>query len=210
MKGYSREKLFLIQPVVFTRCVVRGLFVPKGEKEIKMKQSKQQRLTGLLWRILVSVIGLALILMALVHLLLFLFGETAAADVALRRFGGADTGKPPSARYQWSLDYTFTDDSGEKHDGHATRRGSDSSVKSDVRVYYFTFAPFLNTLESEAEPNLGQGLLIGVGLFLLVVMNKKRKIVVRKKGKFPPDAALEGTKIDDYDDSVEDVFHNAE
>ena len=145
---------------------------------------------------------MALISIAIINVLLFFFGETAAADVTTRRVGGANDGRPVNQRYEWSLDYTFRDGNGLIHSGHNTRRGSDISVKTDSRVYYFPFAPFINTLESDAEPNLSQLLYIGIGTFLLIVMNRKIKRVKQK-----PRGKHRESEISDYDDSVEESFH---
>ncbi len=174
----------------------------------KKKQSKNSKI---FWRISISAVGVALILIAVFNILLFLFGESVSTKVNSRRFGGADDGKPFSQRYSWSLDYTFVDKEGIIHSGHTTRRGSDMSVKTDSRAYYFTFAPFINSLESEVNPNIGQVLFIGIGIFLIFVMNKKKKKVV---SKFKVTMTQKGEKdvpeLNDYDDSVEEVFQEDE
>ena len=128
------------------------------------------------WRIAISAVGIALIAIAMGNLLLFFFGEkTGVLDLNTRRVGGADNGRTVSARYEWSVDYTFKDGNDEVHSGHTTRRGNDLSVKTDSIVYYFAFAPFINSLESDAEPNLSQLLYTGIGAFLLFVINRKCK-----------------------------------
>lgn len=140
-----------------------------------IKEKRKSKLSEAFWRISISAVGVALITIAVVNLLLFFFGETAAANVSTRRVGGVNGGRLVSQRYEWSLDYSFSDENGTTHNGHSTRRGSDISVRSDSRVYYFAFAPFVNTLESEAEPNLSQPLFVIVGAFLIYVMNTKKK-----------------------------------
>ncbi len=153
------------------------------------------------WRICISAVGAALILMGVINLLLFIFGTTAAVNVTTRRYGGADDGKPSNQRYEWYLDYTFTDDEGIVRQGHTTRRGSDTAVTIDKQVYYFAFAPFIHTLESDATPGFSQPLYIALGVLLIVVMNRKKKPVKRKPIKSP-------AELTDYDDSVEEQFHN--
>lgn len=138
-------------------------------------KKEQSRLSKIFWRIAISAVGIALIVIAVVNLLLFFFGQSATANVTTRRFGGADDNRPPNQRYEWSVDYTFQDKNGIIHSGHTTKRGNDMSAKIENRVYYFEFAPFINTLESEAEPNIGQPLFIAIGSFLLYVMNSKKK-----------------------------------
>ena len=75
----------------------------------------EKRGSGILWRILISTVGVALILIAVVNILLFFFGDTAFASVSTRRVGGADDNRPVSQRYEWSLDYTFSDKNGTTH-----------------------------------------------------------------------------------------------
>lgn len=137
------------------------------------KIKRQSKASKIFWRIFITALGVALIFMALVELLLYFFGEEAVANVSVRRVGGADDGRTVSQRYEWSIDYTFSDKSAVEHSGHVTRRGSDISVKTEKKVYYFTFAPFLNALEGDAKPNLSQPLYFLVGVFLIYVMNKR-------------------------------------
>jgi hypothetical protein len=139
-----------------------------------VRKNEQSKVSKIFWRIVISAVGIALILIAVGSLLLFFFGESAVANVNTRRYGGADDNRSVNQRYEWSLDYTFEDKEGNRHSGHTTRRGSDMSVNVDRRVYYFTFAPFISALESEAEPNIGQPLYIAIGIFLLVVLNGKK------------------------------------
>lgn len=164
------------------------------------KKKKQSVLSKIFWRIAISAVAIALIVIVVINLLLFFFGEAAIAHVNTRRTGGSSDTRSVNQRYEWSLDYTFADGNGVIHSGHTTRRGSDISVKTDSHVYYFKVTPFINTLESEAEPNLSQPLFIAIGLYLLYVMNKKtnRRSSIKKKP----------SELKDYDDSVEEMFHD--
>lgn len=89
------------------------------------------------------------------------------------------------------------------HNGHTTRRGGDLPPKTDSRVYYFSFAPFVNALESEAKPNLSQLLFMVIGTFLLYVMNRREK--KRKSNKI-----ISNSGTHDYDDSIEVGFYENE
>lgn len=151
------------------------------------------------WRILISTVGAALIVIAVLNLGLYFFGTAAAVSVATRRVGGSDDGRPANQRYQWFLDYTFTDANGIIQSGHTSRRGGDMSVKTDARVYYFPFAPFINSLESETKPGFAQPLYIALGVLLIAVLNRKNKPSKRKTIKNPPE-------LTDYDDSVEERY----
>ncbi len=167
------------------------------------KKKGHSKVSRIFWRIAISTVGVALIVIAVVELLLFFFGEATAANVSTRRVGGADDGRPVSQRYEWSLDYTFYDKNGITHSGNITLRGNDISVKSDSWVYYFPFVPFVNALESEAEPNLSQLLFIVIGTFLLFVMNRHEK-------KRKSDKTISDSSTHDYDDSIEAGFYENE
>lgn len=160
--------------------------------------------SNVFWRVAISLVGAALILLAVSRLLLFFFGETAGASITTDRRGGANDGAAVNQRYEWSVDYTFVDQDGNTHSGHTTRRGSDMSARvTDKIVYYFTFAPFISALESDASPGLSHLIFVVLGVFLLVVMNKKKKTKAPlvKKTIHPKD-------LTDYDDSVEEQYHD--
>ena len=160
-------------------------------------------------RIGISAIGIALILMAVSNVCLYFLGDSTHTVVTTRRVGGAHTNSAPNQRYEWSVDYTFVDRQGETHDGHSTRRGGDMSVDYIDTVYYFTFAPYINSLEDVATPSIGQPIMVALGIFLLYVMNRKAKGTDVKHKSY---VASNGEKIvpelQDYDDSVEDVYHD--
>ncbi|NCA68059.1 MAG: hypothetical protein EOM87_08355 [Clostridia bacterium] len=140
-----------------------------------MTVNKTNKAANLFLRIVISAVGVALIIIAVSELMLYFYGETAIAAVRVRRVGGEDSGRTPDQRYEWSLDYSFMDKNGEIVNGTTTRRGSDISVKLDDRVYYFPFATYINALQSEAEPNFSQPLLVVIGVFLIYVMNRRKK-----------------------------------
>ena len=163
---------------------------------------------GILARILISLLGVAMILLGVSRFALFFVGETTFADVNTRRVGGADNQYAADKRYEWSIDYTFTDADGEVHDGHTTRRGADMGVKVESTVYYWPAAPFINGLESEVEPNLGQLILVGLGVLLIVFMNRKPGRA--RSRRQPAQAAVPKSQraaLEDYDDSVEETYH---
>lgn len=149
--------------------------------------TNKKKKSDVFWRIVISAVGVALIVMAIVNLVLFIFGTQTDASVSVRRIGGADNGKPSDIRYRWSVDYTFRDEYGDEHEGHTSKLGGDMSVKTDDTVYYLESVPFINGLESEVKPNFGQLIYVGLGVFLIYVMNppskKKRKTMAVKEKK---------------------------
>ena len=145
--------------------------------------AKKKKKSDVFWRIIVSAVGVALIAMAITNFTLFIFGTETSASVNVRRFLGADNGKPADIRYKWSVDYTFFDEDGDEYEGHSTKLGSELSVKTDNTVYYFEAAPWINALESEVKPNWRQILYLGLGVFLIYVMNPEIKKKKRKKAR---------------------------
>lgn len=168
------------------------------------KKKKAQKVSPV-WRIVISLVGAALILIAASQFLLFLFGETTGVHVSTRRQGGANDGATSGQRYTWSLDYFFEDQNGVTHNGTTTRRGSDMSVNVDNKVYYFTFAPVINALESDAKPKMGQLIYCVLGVLLIYVMNRKEKATGKKAP--PTRKIIQPDDLTDYDDSVEEQFH---
>ncbi len=177
--------------------------------KMNVAKKKKAKSSSLFWRIVVSAIGAALILLAISNIALCFFGNSTNANVNKRRVGGADDNRPANQRYEWSVDYTFTDKEGKTHEGHTTRRGGDNSVTVERTVYYFPFAPFVNSLESEVRPNIGQLVYIALGVFLLLLMNSKKK---KEKSRFKAvknkNGEIDVPELNDYDDSVEEVFHD--
>lgn len=155
------------------------------------------------WRIIISVAGVALIMITVFNLALFIIGDTATAKVSVRRVGGSDDGKPPDQRYQWAVDYTFADKNGIIQSGHTTKRGSDIAVKTDKSVYYFSFAPFINVPEGEAKPSYAQALYIVLGASIIFIINRKKK-----KTEYDQKSKKDINELYDYDDSVEESFHS--
>ena len=116
------------------------------------------------WRIVISAMGIILILMAVGNLLLFFIGDTAEAAVSTSRYGGERQGAVSDKRYTWYVDYTFRAND-KTYEGHLTNLGSATSVLVNRTIYYLPFAPFFNTPEDTAEPNLGQLAMITAGAF---------------------------------------------
>jgi hypothetical protein len=84
--------------------------------------------------------------------------------------------------------------------------GYQYSVNVGSRVYYFSFASFLHALENDAEPGLSQPVMVALGVLLVFVMNKRKK--TSKKKSTPVRKPLPSALPDDYDDSIEERFHN--
>ncbi|MEA5025608.1 MAG: hypothetical protein VB109_22540 [Desulfitobacterium hafniense] len=134
----------------------------------------------LLPRILLTLLGAALILWAAGSLSLALFGERATAAVThIRREGGERTdGKP--GRYTYNISYTFTLPNGEIIDGSTKQIGDAVYLKADgtgrIAVWYFKTMPYINAPEESSSLPLKQAILTAAGIFLIIQMNRKRTV----------------------------------
>lgn len=82
------------------------LSIPNRYEVMNMARKKEQsKASKIFWRIVISAVGIALILVAVGNLSLFFFGESTTADVTKRRYGGPDPGRPISQRYLYHNDY---------------------------------------------------------------------------------------------------------
>ncbi len=129
-------------------------------------------------RVLLSLLGAAFILWAVVSLMLGIFGERATATLdSIRRVGGERPEVRPG-RYTYSLGYTFTSLEGKEIHGFSTKIGGATFIKANgtgrIAVRYFPAAPFLNAPETDACLSLRHPVLIGTGLLLIVLMNRKK------------------------------------
>ncbi len=172
------------------------------------KQIRKKENSGPFWRIVITTVGISLIFLAVLNITLYFFGESTTADVSVRRVGGSNDNYPPSKRYEWSIDYTFKDDTGQVFSGHTVRRSGDIGIAVEKTIFYFTFAPFLNALENDVKPNIGQIVLIATGLLVIIAVNKKKKNMTRRVNGKMLNETKASTDLYDYDDSVENSYHN--
>jgi len=130
-------------------------------------------------RILITLLGAALVLWGVGTVVLGIVGECDTAVItSIRRQGGERSdGKP--GRYTYSICYTFTLPDGKSVDGSTTKISSAIYFKangtSTAAVRYLKSAPFINTLEENTKPSFGQLALVAIGTFLMVVMNKRKE-----------------------------------
>lgn len=167
-----------------------------------MKKSKKP---NIIWRILITLLGIVLILWAVNDIGLVAIGNTTkTTDVQTARIGGASSNEPPDKQYKWSVSWTFSVD-GEEYNGSATVRGSAVSVKHGSTVYYYPFAPQINSLYAKDGIGFGTAALVVVGLFLIIFINKQPKKNTRFKGKTEKQIESEMT---DLDTSVEEFYQD--
>ena len=133
-------------------------------------------------RILLTILGAALIALGIGRLALGVVGEQGTAVItSIRRQGGEITAGR-SGRYIYQVGYSFRLPDGHSVDGWETRVGDAGHVKADGKstmlVRYLKALPLVNSPESSTRLSLGQPILLAVGIFLIAVMNgggKKRR-----------------------------------
>lgn len=129
-------------------------------------------------RILITLLGIAFILMAAFEIALGITGESAIATVTnIRREGGerAD-GKP--GRYTYNIGYSFTLPEGKEVSGFTKKIGDSVYLKADgasiVQIRYFPAFPYINAMEKDTKFGARQLVLILAGGVLIFIMNIKR------------------------------------
>lgn len=134
----------------------------------------------LLPRVLISLLGLALILMGLSEVMLGFVGASAPATITnIRREGGERSdGKP--GRYTYNISYSFTLPDGRKMDGFTKKIGNSVFIKASGAtatevVKYFPQFPYLNALAQNTGLGAGQVVLMLAGTALIYLMNQKNK-----------------------------------
>lgn len=132
----------------------------------------------ILIRILISLLGLSFILLAVGSLALGQVGESITANVTdIRREGGERADVKPG-RYTYNIVYTFTLPDGKEINGYTKKISDAVYVKADgtgkVTVRYLKAAPFINTLEDNTRLSPAQSVLAGMGVLLIILINRRR------------------------------------
>ncbi|NSW92067.1 MAG: hypothetical protein HPY74_15595 [Firmicutes bacterium] len=132
----------------------------------------------LLSRILITLLGAALILWAAESLALGLFGERTTAVVTSIRREGGERADVLTNRYTYNISYTFILPDGKEMYGFTKEIGGAVYLKTNgtgrIAVRYFKIMPYINTPEGNSPFSLGPLILTGTGIFLIVQMNRKK------------------------------------
>lgn len=129
-------------------------------------------------RFLITLLGIALILMGISEIALdFAEESTSAVVTSIRRVGGERTdGKP--GRYTYDISYTFTLPDGKEINGFTKKIGDSVYLKaggtSTVQIRYFSFFPYINAMEKDTGLGARQLVLILAGSFLIFIMSRKK------------------------------------
>lgn len=129
-------------------------------------------------RILLTIIGAALILWGFGALALGLWGERGTAVItSIRRQGGERDDVMPG-RYTYQIGYSFTTVDSIQAYGAFTAIQSAAYQKANgmapLFVRYIPAIPQINAPEKDTRLSLRQPVLIGAGVFLVTVVNRKK------------------------------------
>ncbi len=136
-------------------------------------------------RILISLIGAALIFWGGAQILLGIAGEKSdAVIIGIHRQGG-ERNEVIRGQYTYSIGYAFPLANGEMVDGNTTQIGGAAYFKADgadrFPVRYFKFAPYINAPEDDTRPSAGQPALMLAGVLLIIIMNRRKKLKMSAK-----------------------------
>lgn len=133
----------------------------------------------LISRILITLLGIALILMGSSWIILGVVGKSAPAVItSIRREGGERTdGKP--GRYTYNIGYAFTLPDGKEINGFSKKIGDSVYLKPDgtsvVQVRYLPSLPYINAMDKDTGFGAGQFTLILAGTALIFLINTKNR-----------------------------------
>ena len=182
---------------------------------MKAKKKHSSKVT----RILLALLGGALLLWNMGTIGLYLLGEVAPAyDIQVSRLGARDDASV-GREYRFNISYHYKVD-GVEYDGLDTGvRGSRLGPDHDNTVHYYPFAPQISSLFAEDAMSVGILLTIGVSLVLIalaVIPHKKNNTKTKRKRDPVPDEQskqritmtwlMEHT--DGYDDTLEEYYQN--
>ena len=130
------------------------------------------------WRVFISFIGLVLILYPLFNISIGLVGQdTIGTITSYQRILGERDEVIPN-RYTYSLGYKFYVNEVEYHNS-TTVINSPLFIKPDgkslIEIRYIKEFPKFNTLKSDTYIDIGKLMMIILGVFLIYVMNPKKK-----------------------------------
>ena len=129
-------------------------------------------------RILITLLGIALIIYGVGMAMLGFVGTRATAVITSIRRQGGERDEAVPGRYTYSIGYRFALPDGRIVDGSTTRIGDSVYVKatgtSTAPVRYFAFFPYFNALESHTTPCIGQLIVAAAGVFIVFAENRRR------------------------------------
>jgi len=134
----------------------------------------------LLTRLLITLLGIAFIAWGISTIMLGYFGVKETAVITNIRREDGERNEAIRGRFTYIISYTFTLPNGDNVDGFTKRVGNATYLKADGKsktsVKYFSFFPYINALEQDTKPGISQLILVGIGFFLIFIMNKRKNV----------------------------------
>ena len=136
-------------------------------------------------RLFISLIGILFILWAIASLSLGFIGKEATAVVTNIRREGGERNEGIGGRYTYNISYPFTLPNGKKVNGLTKKIGSAVYLKADgtstIAVRYLGIFPYINHTAGKSRLNAGQIIMMAVGLFLVIIVNRAPKRRTKQK-----------------------------
>lgn len=126
-------------------------------------------------RIFISIIGIMLILYGIVWSMLGILGEKSSGLITDVRREMGELNTPKSGSYVYNISYSFELPDGSLVHGVVKEISDGVYIKhpnTHVAVRYLKFFPHINTLEQAAGFDIGKVVMILLGIFLMVIVNK--------------------------------------
>jgi hypothetical protein len=129
-------------------------------------------------RILITLVGTALILVGITEMLLVFSGELTEGVVTDIRREGGERNESVAGRYTYSIGYRFTLPDGREINGAAKRIRNGVYLKASgeetVSIRYFPAIPYVNALEEDTGLGARQLTFIVAGGALVYLINIKK------------------------------------
>ena len=142
-----------------------------------MYTMSKSKLSNILTRMFITLLGIGFIIWGVSTLMLGVFGDKGTAVITSIRREGGERNELVRGRYTYNIGYTFILPNGKRMDGNTKKIRDAIYLKADGKsrraVRYFSFLPHINALEEDTKPGLGQLIFVGIGCFLMYVMNRR-------------------------------------
>jgi len=135
-------------------------------------------------RIFITLLGAGFILWGSSTIALGLVGKKATAVITNVRREMGERNEAIRGQYTYIISYRFTLPDGKTVDGFTRKIGNSVFLKADGKsvraVRYFSRLPFINALADDARSPAGPLIIIAIGFFLILVINKRKRKVVKR------------------------------
>lgn len=146
------------------------------------KTMSKSKASALFTRLLISLLGIAFIVYGSSSIMLGYFGDKETATITHIRREEGERDQLTRGKYTYNISYTFTLPNGRIVNGISKKVGDATYLKADGKsktaVRYFSFFPHINAMEEDTKPGIGQMLMLGIGCFLIYIVNRRKNNLV--------------------------------